>query len=89
MNKVTVRFAPTAISQGELMDELAHAMRRLEREGVLEDGHVEPVFPGDQTPRFKGDFVVTFCGAVERVTRALKAMPGVRMAYVPPSRGPI
>lgn len=86
MNRVTVRFAPTAFSQGDLMNQLAHAMRRLEREGVLEESHIEAVFPGDQTPRFKGDFVVTFYGAAEPVTRALNAVPGVRTAYVAPSR---
>lgn len=86
MNRVTVRFAPTSVSQGDLMTQLAHAMRRLEREGVLEEGHIEAVFPGDQTPRFKGDFVVTFYGAAERVTQALNEVPGVRLAYVAPSR---
>ena len=63
------------------------AMRLLEKAGVLEDGHVEAVYPGDETAQFKGAFVVTFHGSKPRqVADTLNELPGVSKASIAPSR---
>jgi len=86
MTQVTVRFAPSPAAQTELQRELARVMQRLKSAGVLQNGHVEAVFPGDETDRYKGTFVVTFNGAAEPVTAAFSKLPGVRTAYAAPDR---
>jgi hypothetical protein len=89
MNTVTVRFEPTASSQTELQEELGRALHVLESEGLVKDVQVEAVFPGDQTMKYKGAFVVSFRGMPGRVVGALNRMPGVRSAYAAPDRAAV
>ena len=87
MNSVTVRFGPSSTSQNELLQELVRATRSLEKEGVLEDAKVEAVWPGDETAECKGAFVVRFYSSTpSKVADVLNGLPGVRNAYVAPSR---
>ena len=87
MNSVTVRFAPSSTSQIDLLRELVRATRSLERDGMLEAAKVEAVYPGDETAQFKGAFVVSFYSASPRmVADRLNELPGVRRAYVAPTR---
>jgi hypothetical protein len=89
MNTVTVRFEPTASSQTELQEELGRALHVLETEGLVKDVQVEPVFPGDETAKYKGAFVVSFRGMPGRVVGALNRVPGVRSAHVAPERAAV
>lgn len=88
MTSITVRFGPSSTSQSELLRELVRATRSLEKDGVLENAKVEPVFPGDETEQFKGDFLVSFhSNRPSHVADRLNKLPGVRKAYVAPARG--
>jgi hypothetical protein len=89
MNTVTVRFEPTASSQTELQEELGRVLHVLETEGLVKDIQVEPVFPGDETTKYKGAFVVSFRGMPGRVVGALNRVPGVRSAHVAPERAAV
>jgi hypothetical protein len=89
MNTVTVRFERTACSQTELQEELGRALHALETEGLVKDVQVEAVFPGDETTKYKGAFVVSFRGIPGRVVGALNRVPGVRSAYVAPQRAAV
>jgi hypothetical protein len=89
MSSITVRFKVSDVPQLELLRELVRATRTLEKDGVLADAKVEAVFPGNETDQFKGAFVVSFNSRWPAKVAAdrLNAWPGVRQAYVAPSRG--
>ena len=86
MDEVTVRFGPTEDSQAELRAVLGRALHKLESRGVATGAQVEPVFPGDSDVRWKGAFVVRFCGPVVQVVQALKSVPGIQTAYAASQR---
>lgn len=83
MITVTVRFVPCERSQREMQGSLDAALN-----SVARNAYVEPVFPGETSPRWKGNFVVKFSGPDREVLAALRAVPGVVEAYRAPSRQP-
>jgi hypothetical protein len=81
MKTVTVRFDPSTRSQRELQASLGRVLR-----GIDNVATVEPVFPGDNSPDWKGNFVVKFAASDTAVLQALRTVPGVRVAYTPAAR---
>lgn len=86
VDEVTVKFGPTERSQAELRVMLGRALSALENKGLTSGAQVEPVFPGDSDMRWKGAFVVRFCGPVVQVVQALKSVPGIQTAYAASQR---
>jgi hypothetical protein len=89
MHSVTVRFEPSDSSQTELQQELVGILHPLETEGIITDVNVEAVFPGDETGKYKGTFVVSFEGTLVRAVGALNRTPGIRSAHTAPARAAV
>ena len=81
MTTVTVRFVPCERSQRDLQVSLDRALT-----AVTRNANVEPVFPGETNPRWKGNFVVRFSGPDREILAAIRAVPGVEEAFRAPSR---
>lgn len=86
MSTLTVRFADTALSQSELQAKLSGLVRRIKLASAPCAAEVEPVFPGDESVRRKGVFVIQVDGQVEKIADLLKESPDVLQAYVAPGR---
>jgi len=89
MTTVTVRFEPSESSQIELLKQLDRVVSALKAQGLVSKAEIEPVFPGDESEKYKGTFTVSFIGTVGRVQSALNNVSGVRDAYVAPQRAAV
>jgi len=86
MSTLTVQFADTTLSQSELQAKLAGLVSRLKQSSILGEPKVEPVFPGDESVRRKGVFVVKVDSQGEQIAYLLKQSPEVLQAFVAPGR---
>jgi len=86
MAEVAVQFADSDKPQSLLSGKLLQALDTLALTGEARNARVEPVYPGETDPHFKGMFVVTFSGVPVRVVQKLRSVPGVVEAFEPPAR---
>lgn len=72
--------------QSDLKDALDEELNILFREGLLRNIRLEPIFPCDETPQWKGVFVLCFVGDHNLIAQILRMMVGVRSVSLIPER---